>query len=197
MSCHVSRLLSTINEAITTCFGYRRFTSAISCRLTSIGRSEMSSMLLKPIMRRPSQSIEEYRELTLVMGSPIVFHTAPPHPASKARMICSPQLVGGADASQKGLRQGMPQIVVARVGLGTDTGDLQPRGNPDACAFSVSDCVDHLAAAVGAITARKIFRIRGLARGPVDHDAAVLTLDLGGNPCLGRLSDRQDQQIHR
>jgi hypothetical protein len=32
-------------------------------------------------------------------------------------MICSPQLVGGADASQKGLRQGMPQKVVARVGL--------------------------------------------------------------------------------
>jgi hypothetical protein len=32
-------------------------------------------------------------------------------------MICSPLLVGGAEASQKGLRQGMPQKVVVSVGL--------------------------------------------------------------------------------
>src|SRR5271167_4199688 len=103
------------------------------------------------------------------MGSPIVFQTAPPQPASKARMICSPQLVGGADASQKGLRQGMPQKVVARVGLGWDTGGLQPRGNPDACAFSVCNCVNDFAAAIGAVAAREIFGIGGLARGPVDE----------------------------
>jgi hypothetical protein len=35
-------------------------------------------------------------------GSPMVFHTAPPQPASKARMIISPVLVGGAEASQNG-----------------------------------------------------------------------------------------------
>src|SRR5580704_10260663 len=127
MSCQVSRLLSTMSEAMTTWWGYRRFVSAISCRLISIERSEMSSMLLKPIMRRPSQSMEEYRELTLVIGSPIVFHTAPPQPASKARMICSPQLVGGADASQNGLGHWMPQKFVASVGLGML--HLQPRGN--------------------------------------------------------------------
>src|SRR5882672_5107291 len=42
------------------------------------------------------------------MGSPSVFHTAPPHPASNARSTCSPQLAGGPDASQKGLGQRMP-----------------------------------------------------------------------------------------
>ena len=50
-------------------------------------------------------------------GSPMVFQTAPPQPASKARMICSPALVGGAEASQKGLRQGMVAKVVSRVGM--------------------------------------------------------------------------------
>ena len=89
----------------------------------------------------------------------MVFHTAPPQPASKARMICSPQLVGGADASQKGFRQGMPQNVVARVGLGCGNGCPQPRGNPDARAFSIRDCVDHFAAAVGAVAAGEVLRV--------------------------------------
>src|ERR1700738_806538 len=136
----------------------------------------MSSMLLKPIMRRPSQSMEEYRELTLVIGSPIVFHTAPPPPASKARMISSPQLVGGADASQNGLGHWMPQKFVASVGLGML--DPQPRGNADACAFSVSDGVDHFTATVGAVSAREVIRNRGLAGGPIDHDTAALELNL-------------------
>src|SRR5215472_2011771 len=42
------------------------------------------------------------------MGSPIVFHTAPPQPASNARITCSPLLAGGADASQKGFGLLMP-----------------------------------------------------------------------------------------
>src|SRR3977135_706935 len=42
------------------------------------------------------------------MGSPRVFHTAPPQPASKARITCSPQLAGGPEASQNGLGQRMP-----------------------------------------------------------------------------------------
>src|SRR5271163_4189854 len=96
------------------------------------------------------------------MGSPMVFHTAPPQPASKARMICSPQLVGGADASQKGLRQEIPQNLVANVGLGRDMFALQERGNADARTFSVGHRIDHLAAAVGAVTAGKVFRMRGL-----------------------------------
>ena len=108
------------------------------------------------------------------MGSPMVFHTAPPQPASKARMICSPQLVGGAEASQKGLGHWMPQKVVASVGLGMLL-TSQPRGNADACAFSVGDCVDHFAAAVGAVAAGEVFRVRGLAGGAIDHDAAAFS----------------------
>src|ERR1700712_4923906 len=78
----------------------------------------MSSILLNPIMRWPAQSIDEKRGETFATGAPIVFHTAPPQPASKARMICSPQLVGGAEASQKGLIHWMPAKVLAKVGLG-------------------------------------------------------------------------------
>src|ERR1700744_1902428 len=127
-----------------------------------MGRSVMSSMLLKPIMRRPSQSMEEERELTLVVGSPMVFHTAPPQPASKALMICSPQLVGGAEASQNGLGHGMPQKVVARVGLGGGKLGLQPRGNTDARAFSVGNCVDDFAATIDAVATGKELRVRSL-----------------------------------
>src|SRR5579863_3753773 len=42
------------------------------------------------------------------MGSPMVFQTAPPHPASNARITWSPQLAGGPDASQNGLGHRMP-----------------------------------------------------------------------------------------
>src|SRR5580698_1250606 len=48
------------------------------------------------------------------MGSPMVFQTAPPQPASNARMICSPQLVGGPDAKQNGLGLRMPAKLVVR-----------------------------------------------------------------------------------
>ncbi len=48
------------------------------------------------------------------MGSPMVFHTAPPQPASKARITWSPQLVGGPDASQKGFGHRMPAKFVER-----------------------------------------------------------------------------------
>src|ERR1700691_3995910 len=37
------------------------------------------------------------------MGSPMVFHTAPPQPASNARITWPPVLVGGPEASQNGL----------------------------------------------------------------------------------------------
>src|SRR5258708_3769821 len=106
----------------------------------------------------------------------MVFHTAPPQPAWRARMICSRQWAGGADASQNGLGHWMPQKVVASVGLGML--DPQPRGDADACAFSVSDCVDHFAAAIGAVPAGKIFWNRRLAGGSIDHDTAALELTL-------------------
>ena len=57
--CQAARVLSTIRLAITTCCGYLRFTSAISRRFISGGRSLINSMLLNPIIRCPFQSIDE------------------------------------------------------------------------------------------------------------------------------------------
>src|ERR1700728_980507 len=108
----------------------------------------------------------------------MVFHTAPPQPASKARMICSPQLVGGADASQKGFRHGMPQKVVASVGLGCGTVSPQPCGDADTRAFSVSHRVYHFAAAVSAVATGEELGVGGLAGGAVDTDAAAIQLQL-------------------
>jgi hypothetical protein len=46
----------------------------------------MSSMLLKPMIRRPAKSTPPKRDETFTMGLPRVFQTAPPQPASKARI---------------------------------------------------------------------------------------------------------------
>src|SRR5579875_4103195 len=100
------------------------------------------------------------------MGSPIVFHTAPPQPASNARMICSPQLVGGAEASQNGLGELiLPAKRTERSGapdLGAGINRLQGLRNSDRSALAVRNRVHHLAPAVDAVAAREIFRIGGL-----------------------------------
>src|SRR5580704_4348847 len=44
----------------------------------------------------------------------MVFQTAPPHPASKARWTCIPELLGGAEASQKGFGERMPAKLMLR-----------------------------------------------------------------------------------
>ena len=94
----------------------------------------------------------------MTIGSPMVFQTAPPQPASKARMICSPQLVGGADASQKGFGERMPAKFTARFGA-SGMGDLERPLNRDPCALAVGDCVDDFAPTIHAIAAGKIFRV--------------------------------------
>src|SRR5579862_8392106 len=88
------------------------------------------------------------------MGSPMVFHTAPPHPASNARMICSPQFVGGADASQKGLGDRMPAKFVERSGI------RHPEGlrDCDTGTLSFRNGIHHFAASVHAVAAGEIFR---------------------------------------
>jgi hypothetical protein len=53
-------------------------------------------------------SKEASREQTLTIGSPKVFQTAPPQPASNARSTIEPIFVGGADASQNGFGDLMP-----------------------------------------------------------------------------------------
>jgi hypothetical protein len=53
------------------------------------------------------------------MGSPIVFQTAPLHPASNARITWPPVFVGGPDASQKGLGDFNPQKFTVRSAMDT------------------------------------------------------------------------------
>src|ERR1700733_13712457 len=57
----------------------------------------------------------------------MVFQTAPPHPASKARMTCPPVLVGGPEASQNGLGLVTPANFTLRSAIFYLAG---PRGEP-------------------------------------------------------------------
>src|SRR5512140_2667850 len=115
-------------------------------------------------MRCPFQSTDEYRDETLTIGSPMVFHTAPPQPASKARITCSPQLVGGPEASQKGLGQRMPAKMVFRSAMRrllvrrVAQSNNGQRGTP-----AVGHGVHHLAPAVDAIAAGVILGVGGPA----------------------------------
>src|ERR1700753_3262626 len=99
------------------------------------------------------------------MGSPMVFLTAPPQPASKARITCSPQLVGGPDANQKGLGQRIPAKLVVRSAMVS-----LRRGSGDDCqggAFPVGHCVYYFTPAVDAIATGIILGIGGASRGPI------------------------------
>jgi hypothetical protein len=91
-------------------------------------------------------------------------------------MICSPQFVGGAEASQNGLRHGIPQNLVSSVGLGLDMSSLQPRGDANACALPIRNRIHNFTAAVGAISTGKEFGIRGLAGRTIDEYAASFKL---------------------
>src|SRR5580693_4604415 len=103
-----------------------------------------------------------------MIGSPMVFHTAPPQPASNARMICSPQFVGGADASQNGLGQRMPPAkVVERSGLGS-SGMHHLEGHGGAGALPIGHRIHNLAAPVDTIAACEIFRMTGASTDPID-----------------------------
>src|SRR5260370_30995549 len=44
----------------------------------------------------------------------MVFHTAPPQPASNARCTCMPELLGGAEASQNGFGERIPAKSILR-----------------------------------------------------------------------------------
>src|SRR5690242_19667949 len=116
------------------------------------------------------------------MGSPMVFQTAPPQPASKARLTWSPQLVGGPEASQKGLGQRMPAKLVVRSAMGRASigrggAETRRRENAESRALAVGDGVDHFAAAVHTIAAGVILRVAGAAGGAVHNDGAVVVLD--------------------
>src|ERR1700727_2978224 len=93
------------------------------------------------------------------MGSPMVFHTAPPHPASKARITCSLQLAGGAEASQKGLGLRMPP---AKGGERSGPEPLSIAGlkrfrDGDRGALSIRHRIHYFAAPIGTVAAGIIF----------------------------------------
>src|SRR6266404_883695 len=110
------------------------------------------------------------------MGSPSVFHTAPPHPASNARITWSPQLAGGPDASQNGFGQRIfPAKSVVRSAI-QDSRLIYakvPR-DPNPRPLSVGHRIHHFATAVHAIASREIFRIRSLAAFPLHHHATAI-----------------------
>src|SRR5688500_6994658 len=61
------------------------------------------------------------------MGSPSVFQTAPPQPASNARSIIDPIFVGGADASQKGLGDFIPAKLLVKSAIRIQCGKTRVR----------------------------------------------------------------------
>src|SRR5258708_5471150 len=117
------------------------------------------------------------------MGSPMVFQTAPPQPASKARMTWSPQFAGGPEASQKGLGQRMP---LAKLVVRSAIGNLFRHTGRNACATknanrgALRNCVCgafafrygiyYFAASVYAVAAREILWVCGLTGLGIDHD---------------------------
>src|SRR5271165_6255606 len=109
------------------------------------------------------------------MGSPSVFHTAPPQLASKARITCSPQLAGGPDASQNGFGQRMPPAkTVERSAMLR----LQPIRDSDSRAFSFGNRVHNFAAAVDAIAAGEVAVIAGGAGLGIHDDVPVRQFDV-------------------
>src|SRR6185369_3879849 len=109
------------------------------------------------------------------MGSPMVFHTAPPQPASNARITWSPVLVGGAEASQNGFGLSMPARFTFRSATGhlrrttgLDVGRHAGRG-----ALALGHRVHHFLAAGDAISAGEVARVRGLHGALVDHHPAA------------------------
>src|SRR4051794_38499003 len=99
------------------------------------------------------------------MGSPIVFHTAPPHPASNARITWSPQLAGGPEASQNGLGDLIPAKLVVK------SATRHAPQNPQRRSLSIGHRVHHFAPAIHTVTARKILRIASPTGRPIHANA--------------------------
>src|SRR6516225_6539576 len=94
------------------------------------------------------------------MGSPIVFQTAPPQPASKARITWYAVLVGGPEASQNGFGDRTPQKLMLRSGMGPPSAPcFQRLVNSRCCSLAMRDRVHHFPTAVHAVSAGKIFQV--------------------------------------
>src|SRR5689334_16021627 len=98
----------------------------------------------------------------------MVFQTAPPQPASNARITWSPVLVGGADASQNGLGLSMPASFTFRSAMRASHAQalaeraLEICGDAGSRPLALGHRVDHLLPARHAIAAGEIARVRRL-----------------------------------
>src|SRR5688572_20341905 len=99
-----------------------------------------------------------------MIGSPSVFHTAPPQPASKARMTCSPEFAGGADASQKGFGLLMPAKSTLRSAI------VPPREERARRVASIRNAVHDLLASVDAVATGEDLGVARCARLRVGDD---------------------------
>ena len=103
----------TITDATKARSGKSVLIRAISSRLISNERSVISSILFNPKRRRSAPHMAPYLgPFTFTIGGPSeprVFHTTPPQPASKALRTLYSLSVGGAEASQNGFGDEIPQ----------------------------------------------------------------------------------------
>ena len=108
----------TITDATKALSGKSFFICLISFRFTSRGLSVISSILFNPISRLSAPQMAPYLgPFTFTIGGPStprVFQTTPPQPASKARRTLYSLSVGGAEASQNGLGDFIPQKLLAK-----------------------------------------------------------------------------------
>src|SRR5688500_11194574 len=130
-----------------------------------------------------------------MIGSPSVFQTAPPQPASNARITCSPLFAGGADASQNGFGLLMPAKSMLRSAMiPSPSLEQESRSVP-----SVGDRVDHFVASVDAASAGEHLGVPGLAVLGI-RDDATLRVELDAAELLRdlaelRLADRDRDHV--
>src|SRR5438067_6631125 len=130
------------------------------------------------------------------MGSPMVFQTAPPQPASKARRTWSAQFAGGPEASQNGLGD---WILPAKRILRSAILSLQPIRDSDGRALAPGDGVHDFTPAVDAVAAGEIARVGALSGLRIGGHAAVFQIDAAALQQIDQLglSDRDDHRIAR
>src|SRR3954451_17567012 len=108
----------------------------------------------------------------------MVFHTAPPQPASNARIICSPPLVGGAEASQNGLGASMDPAKprTRRFGVVSLMSGLRLLQHGQRGALAIRDGVHHFAPAIHAVAAGVVARISRASGRGIGHQVSVAHL---------------------
>ena len=144
-----------------------------------MGRSLMSSMLLRPIMLCAVPVDGGVARADVGDG----LADGLPDGAAPAGVEGAHDLLAAVGGRSGGEPEGVEALDAGEGGLEgwvRHFGLRDPGGHCGARALAVSDGVDDLAAAVGAVAAGEVFGVGGLAGGAVDEDAAALELHLCG-----------------